>query len=138
MNRNSAYAHVIWFGPVSLPLFPSFGWGDSSVAARPPAVSAHPSNRLSTSLCTDRECVHDEADKPMEDSAAEAGGGIIELGRNYLEFGSTYGKQKQEFVRSLENHILCVIDLHRHTLRPVREPAGQQFVQVGAPIVPNC
>ena len=103
MNRNSDYAHAIWFGSVSFPLYPSFGWGDSSVANRPPAVSAHPSNRLSASLCTDRECVHDEADKPMEDSVAEAGGGIIEVGRKNLECGSTYGKQKQEFVRSLEN-----------------------------------
>ena len=43
------------------------------VVSVPPAVSAHPSNRLSASLCADRECGHDGADKPAEDSAAEAG-----------------------------------------------------------------
>ena len=38
----------------------------------PPWV--HPSNRLSASRCSDCECVHDGADKPAEDSTAEAGG----------------------------------------------------------------
>ena len=44
------------------------------VVSVPPAVSAHPSNRLSASPCADRKGGHDGADMPAEDSAAEVSG----------------------------------------------------------------